>query len=234
MRHEMRLHPYPFKQIKDGSKTIEIRLNDEKRQQIKVGDKIEFSSRVELENKIMTKVVDLLYFPTFSELFDAYPPEVFGVKTKEELMGVYEYYTPEDEKKYGVVGIKIKYLGIPQVIKDVGFDFDWSEEKVWALDVPVEKIDIHELTWHFDIPFLWENGIYNLKPQDVIDEPEKHKEEYERTMRADLVHPIDIMKNKGRWLILDGLHRLMKASILNMPKVQARKISRDLIPKITK
>ena len=121
---------------------------------------------------------------------------------------------------------------IPQIIKDVGFDFDWSEEKVWSLDVPMEEMSIKELTWHFDIPFLWENDVYNLKPQDVIDNEDAHKEEYERTMRADLIHPIDIMENKGRWLILDGLHRLMKASILNMQKVNVRKISRDFIPKI--
>jgi ASC-1-like (ASCH) protein len=234
MRHEMHLHPHPFEQIKEGTKTIEIRLNDEKRRQIKAGDKIEFTSRSEPEEKIMTKVVEILHFPTFSELFDTYPPEAFGATSKEELMGVYKYYTTEEEKQYGVVGIKIKYLGIPQIIKDVGFDFDWSEEKVWALDVPTEEIDIHELTWHFDIPFLWEDGIYNLKPQDVIDEPEKHKEEYDRTMKADLIHPIDIMQNKGHWLILDGLHRLIKASILNMQKVQVRKISRELIPQITK
>lgn len=123
---------------------------------------------------------------------------------------------------------------IPQIIKDVGFDFDWSEEKVWALDVPVEEISIDELTWHFDIPFLWENGVYNLKPQDVIDNPDKHKKEYERTMKADLIHPIDIMMNKGKWLILDGLHRLMKASILNMKIVKVRKIPRERIPDILK
>ena len=122
---------------------------------------------------------------------------------------------------------------IPQIIKDVGFDFSWSEEKVWALEVPVEEMSIKELIWHFDIPFLWEDDVYNLKPQDVIDNPENHKKEYERTMKADLVHPIDIMENKGRWLILDGLHRLMKASILKMDKVQVRKVSRDFIPKIT-
>ena len=234
MRHQMRLHPHPFEQVKDGSKTIEIRLNDEKRQQLKVGDKIEFSSRTEPENKILVKISDLLYFPTFSELFDAYPPEVFGGTDKENLMGIYKYYTKEDEKKYGVVGIKFEKREIPQIIKDVGFDFDWSEEKVWTLDVPVEEVNISELTWHFDIPFLWENGVYNLKPQEVIDEPENHKEEHERTMKADLIHPIDIMQNKGRWLILDGLHRLMKASILGQQKVQVRKVSRELIPKITK
>jgi hypothetical protein len=123
---------------------------------------------------------------------------------------------------------------IPQIIKDVGFDFDWSEEKVWALDVPAKNMNISELIWHFSIPFLWEDGVYNLKPQDVIDNPEKHKEEYERTMRADLVHPIDIMMNKWRWLILDGLHRLMKASISEMDVVKVRKIPRERIPDIVK
>jgi hypothetical protein len=123
---------------------------------------------------------------------------------------------------------------IPQIIKDVGFDFNWSEEKVWALNISAEEIDINDLTWHFNIPFLWENGVYNLKPQEVINSPDSHKKEYERTMKADLVHPIDIMENKGRWLILDGLHRLMKASILKKNKVQVRKVSRDLIPQILK
>jgi hypothetical protein len=122
---------------------------------------------------------------------------------------------------------------VPQIIKDVGFDFDWSEEKVWALDASVEEINTNELVWHFDIPFLWENGVYNLKPQEVLDSPNTYKEEYERTMRANLVYPIDIMQNKGRWLILDGLHRLMKASVLGMGKVRVRKISRENIPDIT-
>lgn len=121
---------------------------------------------------------------------------------------------------------------IPQIIKDVGFDFDWSEPKVWSLEVPTEEIGINELIWHFDITFLWENGVYNLKPQEVIDNPETHKEEYERTMRADISHPIDIMENKGRWLILDGLHRLMKLAISGEKIIKVRKISRDKIPEI--
>lgn len=123
---------------------------------------------------------------------------------------------------------------IPQIIKDVGFDFSWSEKKVWSLDYPVEEMDINELTWHFDIPFHWHGGeIYNLKSRDVIESPEKYKEEYVRTMKADLAHPIDIMENKGKWLILDGLHRLMKAFILDMKKVNVRKIPRERIPDIS-
>ena len=39
----MKLNESPFDRIKNGTKTIEFRLYDDKRKQIKVGDKIEFS-----------------------------------------------------------------------------------------------------------------------------------------------------------------------------------------------
>ncbi len=116
---------------------------------------------------------------------------------------------------------------VPKIIKEVGFDFSWSEKKVWALDLPVEKMDIKNLEWHFDIPF-WntEAGHYDLKPREVINFPENHKKEYARTMQADLSYPIDIMENKGHWLILDGLHRLVKAKILGKDEVMVRKVPR--------
>lgn len=122
---------------------------------------------------------------------------------------------------------------IPQIIKDVGFDFSWDEKKVWVLDLPVTEMNIGELEWHFDIPFLSEYGkIYNLKPRDVMDHPDQHQEEYDRTMAADMQYPIEIMENKGCWLILDGLHRLMKAHVNGQQTVQVRIVPRDVIPRI--
>lgn len=124
---------------------------------------------------------------------------------------------------------------IPQIIKDVGFEFDWDVKKVWALDIPVEDMDIEELAWHFDIPFHWVgNETYNVTSRQVIDNLEKYPEEYERTMKSDLKYPIDIMWNKGRWLILDGLHRLVKAHLQGEETVRVRKIPREKIPEITK
>jgi len=34
---------------------------------------------------------------------------------------------------------------IPQIIKDVGFDFSWDSKKVWALNFPVEEMNIQDL-----------------------------------------------------------------------------------------
>ena len=124
---------------------------------------------------------------------------------------------------------------IPDIIKKVGFDFSWDEKKVWQVEVPITEMDISELVWHFDVPFHWHQGdVYNLTSKEIIENPKKYREEYDRTLKADLKYPIDIMENKGRWLILDGLHRLMKAYIQKQKRVSVRIIPRERIPEILK
>jgi len=122
---------------------------------------------------------------------------------------------------------------IPKVIKDVGFDFSWDNKKVWALDIPVTEMEIGDLIWHFDIPFLCDkDGVYNLTPSEVLNNPDRYKLEYERVVGVDMKYPIDIMKNKNRWLILDGLHRLMKASMSGLKNVNVRIVPIERIPEI--
>ena len=55
MKHEMKLNNGPFEQIKNGTKTIELRLNDEKRQLLKPNDLIEFTNRSNGE-KLLVKI----------------------------------------------------------------------------------------------------------------------------------------------------------------------------------
>jgi hypothetical protein len=103
------------------------------------------------------------------------------------------------------------------------------------LDVSIEEIEISKLKWHFEIPFWnFEKDVYNLNPIDVINFSKKYKKEHERTMESDLSYPIDVMENKGRLLIFDGLHRLAKAKILGQTKVQVRIIPRNQISVISK
>jgi ASC-1-like (ASCH) protein len=104
----MKLQPSPFNRIKEGTKIIEARLNDEKRQQIKLGDTIEFQKEPEKEEKLQTEVVGLLNYPTFKDLINDFPIEYFGSIDKETLIqDVHKFYTEEDEKQFGILGIKI-------------------------------------------------------------------------------------------------------------------------------
>lgn len=125
----------------------------------------------------------------------------------------------------------------PDIIKQKGLDFSWDAESVWPLDVPTEDIDAGELAWHFDIPFWWTepDGSYDLSPRQVLDNPQKYTYEYSHILAADTSYPIDIMWQDDRWVILDGLHRLVKlVSIEGKTRVAVRKIPRSMIPLITK
>jgi len=107
----MKLSGLPFEKIANGKKTIESRLYDEKRQQINVGDQIEFSCNDEPDKKIITKVKSLYRYESFENLFSDFPPECFGGSSKEELVKEIEtFYSKEEQKKYGVVGIKIELV----------------------------------------------------------------------------------------------------------------------------
>lgn len=122
----------------------------------------------------------------------------------------------------------------PQIINDVGFDFDWDPKKVWALDEPAIELPVSMLTWHFDIPFWNSEGTdaYNLTPKEVIAYPEKEPTHWRLVQDANTDYPIDIMENKGQWLILDGLHRLVKEYVAGKTTVKVRKIPRNRIPEI--
>ena len=108
MKHEMKLHNQPFEKIKNGTKTIELRLNDEKRQLLKIKDIIEFTNRQTLE-KILVEIEELHKYPSFEELYKHFDKISMGYNENESAnpKDMEEYYSKEEQDKYGVVGIQI-------------------------------------------------------------------------------------------------------------------------------
>lgn len=111
MKYEMKLDNEPFKAIKNGTKTLELRLNDEKRKLLTVGDYIEFTNRVTNE-KLLVKVIDLFKYNSFEELYKHFNKIEMGYSINEEAnpKDMENYYSKEEQEKYGVLGIKIKEL----------------------------------------------------------------------------------------------------------------------------
>ncbi len=107
----MRLHKGPFELIKNGSKTIELRLYDEKRQMINVGDTITFENRSD-GDKIKVKVIALHKYPNFEELYKHFNKVSMGYKEDEEAnpKDMELYYSSEEQSKYGVVGIETELI----------------------------------------------------------------------------------------------------------------------------
>ncbi len=65
MLYTTKLKQEPFEKIRNGNKTIELRLYDEKRQQVQIGDFIEFSLMDNPNEKIQTRVTALHHFDSF-------------------------------------------------------------------------------------------------------------------------------------------------------------------------
>ena len=114
MEHVMHLYPTPFSMIKSGAKTIELRLYDEKRRGIAPGDTIRFHNAEDPDQTILTRVLELYVFESFEALYRQLPLLSCGY-TPDDISGaspkdMEAYYSPEAQKRYGVVGIRIAVI----------------------------------------------------------------------------------------------------------------------------
>ena len=111
MEYYMNLHDAPFSKIKDKSKTIEMRLYDERRKALKVNDVIIFTNNVTNE-QIKVVILDLYKFNSFKEVYKKFDKVSLGY-TEDEIAhykDMQQYYSEENIKKYGVLAIKIKVI----------------------------------------------------------------------------------------------------------------------------
>ena len=109
MVHKMRLVDFAFKAIKNKEKDIEVRLNDEKRRLINIGDIIEFE-HIDTKEIIKVEVVNLYKFKTFEELFNKFEHKRLGLKDSDDSSIMDQFYTKEEQEKYGSLGIEVKLI----------------------------------------------------------------------------------------------------------------------------
>lgn len=109
--YKMKLNSEPFDMIKQGQKTIELRLNDEKRCQVQAGDQIIFEHLDDLTQTIQVDVIALHPFPFFEELYQALPLLECGYTSNNvetaSPKDMEAYYSLEQQAQYGVLGIEI-------------------------------------------------------------------------------------------------------------------------------
>jgi len=119
MKHEMGLYGEYFSKILNGEKTVEVRLNDEKRRKIKCGDIIEFWEVPGQKRSLQVEVVKLERFPTFLEMYESIPFKWFGCEgweINDMIEGTYEIYSQELEQQWGTLAITIKLITLNSVL----------------------------------------------------------------------------------------------------------------------
>ena len=111
MRHKMNLNNEPFECIKNGTKKIELRLNDEKRQLLEERDLIEFTNRTTLET-LVVEIIKLHKYSSFEELYKHFDKVSLGYHKDDvaHFSDMEEFYSKEEQEKYGVLGIEINVI----------------------------------------------------------------------------------------------------------------------------
>lgn len=101
----------------------------------------------------------------------------------------------------------------PMELEGVILDFHWDLDRLHALPLPGLQVPTATLRWHLELPFWAAGGRpFQVSPAEVAAEPSKHPYQWKRTMDADLRYPLDTYSDGAdRLIILDGIHRLLKA-----------------------
>lgn len=110
MIHEMKLNEKPFNNINNGVKKIELRLFDEKRSKINLNDYIVFKNTSDLSKTLKVKVIGLLRYNTFADLFKDVDYNICGPANSlsEKLNNIHKIYSEEEENKYGILAIHVE------------------------------------------------------------------------------------------------------------------------------
>ena len=102
-----------FDVVNKGIKCVEGRLNDEKRRNLHVGDKLIFLKRPDDIEKIEAIVEELSYYGSFKDMVKDYTIEELYLSgyLKEDYLNILRrFYSINEEKKYGVVAIKFRKM----------------------------------------------------------------------------------------------------------------------------
>jgi hypothetical protein len=117
---------------------------------------------------------------------------------------------------------------LPDVLRGVILDVHWDMGKLHALPgLPEMEIPVKELVWHLGLPFWAVNEVpFQVCPQDVLDAPDRYRDQWARTLATDLSFPLHARVDpEGKVIILDGIHRLLKTTVLGQNSVRVHLVT---------
>ena len=199
MIYEMKLNNDPYNKIKKGSNTIELRLNDEKRKLLKVGDIIRFTNRTTNE-KLDTEVISLYLYDSFKELYKHFDKKSLGYEEDEivDYKDMELYYSREDIDKYGVLGIEVSLLDDKSIV------YNDDKLKIEEVNRVVKRAKIVIENSNGEILLCFSNGHYFLLGG--------HKDSNETDVEC---LKREILEETGTSMELNNLKLLMRIKYFN-------------------
>ena len=119
----------------------------------------------------------------------------------------------------------MKRLPLPVHLQGLFFDWLWDTTMVWSLPTPVSQLPFENLAWHLGLT-VWSTvrgePRFDLAPATVLAAPSAHARHWAKIQNADLSYPLELFDHGGRWVILDGYHRLCRHYLSQTQQVPVR------------
>jgi hypothetical protein len=123
---------------------------------------------------------------------------------------------------------------IPISLRPWVLDVEWDRARLWAIGRPVTALPIGALRWCFDLPW-WrddDGASFSVTPRDVIERPGAHPIHDARVAGADVDEPLHVLRRHARWMVIEGMHRLVKADIEGEDRVPVVPLGRTQLARI--
>jgi hypothetical protein len=123
---------------------------------------------------------------------------------------------------------------VPPELTQYLLDFRWDLDLLHSLDLPCVEVPMATFADHLELPF-WAYGgrPFQVAPREVAADRVTYAEQWARTVAAELRWPMDVVRRPdGRLTVLDGVHRLLKASVAGQDLIVVRVLAWEELERI--
>jgi len=109
--NKMHLQKEHYDKVKSGEKIYELRLFDEKRKSLKIGEILQFYNAPDESDAFDTRIKSFVTSTSFEELLMNIDCNKCGADSKSELLEILKkYYSLDKQTMYGVVAIEVERI----------------------------------------------------------------------------------------------------------------------------
>lgn len=112
---------------------------------------------------------------------------------------------------------------VPAPLRPWLLPVNWDRGRLWTIQRETVQIPISDLRWTYELP--WWRGTdrrwFRVTPRAYLNAPHEHPEHHRRTTSVDLSYPIHVLRRRGRYVPLDGIHRTVRADQLDHRTINA-------------
>jgi hypothetical protein len=127
-----------------------------------------------------------------------------------------------------------RHDAIPPALRPWLLDAEWDLNRLHAIERPVSAVPVATLRWCYELPW-WrgdDNAWFTVTPREVMRNPGRYPNHDARIASADVSRPLHVLRRHSHWMVLDGIHRLVRADLDGARRVRVVPLGRQQLTRV--